>query len=665
MPRFRRTFWPDHAELLALPGPNKRTGSQCDSRVTDTVHSGIVSIVTESWSDASVSRLEAMAKSLENQSYHVSRWWVLFLSPNYAVQKTIRTLRRHGAIIVHGDGVDLVQSIEDQARASRLGIMPVNVLVDENFNAVFEHTAIEKFIWALEGHGADAVSSWSVSYNPKEKTQHFAKRTSQDRYGAIMMRTDSAQSWKLFQGISQASPAPTLYCDRYVVIIPEYLYWDDMTAHQLLDDRSSASFDCELRTDPVQMQSLPAASTLRMLMNSGFHKVHQECNHGASLALMVPWLEFGGADQFNVNLVRNMAGRYNVHVVVMTTTEGSTHPLFGDIASATEDVFHLDHLIPPAHTRPKRLTMVDAVAYLSRTRGVDVLLLSNSEPGYMSLAALRRQLPAVTFADYVHSISLDWINGGYGRYSLNEQRWLDHTFVSSNGLRAWMQTEGHPLIDAFGRPTLHTVYVGVDASECRRLSMKEKAIIRNKYRVDEQKLLIVFPARMSPEKNPGRFFAIIERVLTAHPEVSVIAVGGGALLGELRANVTRAGLEKRVISTGALAHSDALEILQAADIMMLTSNYEGISLSIFEAMSAGVVPFSTDVGAQNELVTPDTGFLIPLDRNVIEAYASALNKLLDDPQQIERMGEAAHSKITSKFDVALLPVHMRRAMCPM
>jgi len=682
---FFRTFWPDRAEYMVLPFDARRTGSRCAARLVDTVHSAVITIVTESWRDGDIWRLAAMAKSMAGQSYLVSTWWVLVLAPSSGgpsspegrrvvkLPKTIAALKRYGARVVQGSGVDLALAIHDDARSSGAAMMPLNVLVDEDFNTILEHTAVEKFVWALEGHHADAVSSWSVAFDREERGQHLSVRGPKDHDGAFMMQSADANFWGALQRITHPLPrsvASLLLCDpsAHVVILPELLFWEDATARmrRRLGADDAGEYQCAPRKPPVNATELLSTSRWRKLTRAGMIKPPIDCRHAASLLLVVPWLEYGGADQFNVNLVRNLAKPYNIHVVVITTTDGSAQPLYGDIASATEDVFHLNHLMPPEWKRPKtsRVDMVDVVAYLSRTRGADVLLLSNSEPGYLSLPEIRRRLPDVTLLDYVHSIALDWRNGGYGRYSIESQLWLDHTLVSSKSLRGWMKANDLAGIDAYGVPNLHVVYVGVDPRECARLGSRARTAIRKKYGVDPLSgPLIAFPARMSPEKNPGRFFAIVERVLNDHPEATVIAVGGGPLLDELRGNITRSGLTKRLISTGALAHGDTLEVLQSADIMMLTSNYEGISLSIFEGMAAGVVPFSTDVGAQHELVTNDTGFLIPLDDNVVPAYAKALGGLLNDPSRLQKMKNAAHARILDGFDVSHVALRMRDAMC--
>lgn len=143
----------------------------------------------------------------------------------------------------------------------------------------------------------------------------------------------------------------------------------------------------------------------------------------------------------------------------------------------------------------------------------------------------------------------------------------------------------------------------------------------------------------------------------------MIAVGGGGLLDQLRANITRSGLSKQILTAGALDHGETLNILRAADVLMLTSAYEGISLSIFERMAGGAVPFFTDVGSQRELVTPDTGVLVPMDDRVVINYAKALRLLSEDPVTLENMKNAAHERISAGFYVAQLGTRIGQAIC--
>lgn len=668
---FRRTFWPDHAKFMAFPGDSRRTGTTCASRVGILSNTAVITFVTELWQDEDHARLHIMARSLRRQSFVPTWWWVLFLqvegdgrSAKRSLPKTCKELNKYGAVIVQGTGVDLVRAIQEKKHAYS---MPKHVLVDEDFSSAFEYNAIEKFVLAQESRRADAVSAWSIVYDAAESSQRFFVRTSGSHRGSYMLRADNPAFWV---AIGKTTRAPrgggvvaTLLCDPNlkIVILPEYLIWEDGAARTSHHTGDQACVRWKYVSDDVEV-----FETTHLRPQRESSKTPGDCGHAASIALVIPWLEYGGADQFNVNLIRNLAKPHNIHTVVITTTSGSLQPLFGEVEAVTEDIFHINYLLPsPDELRSGNpITFVDLVTYLTLTRGADVLLLSNSEPGYLHLEALKLRLPGVQFVDYVHSIALDWINGGYGRYSLQHQRWLDHTLVSSHMLQDWLKDEGHPLTDANGKSIVHLVYVGVDPRECRRLPVRKKRAILQKHGIDPRlQTAIVYPARMSPEKNPARFFDIATRVAQIEPRVAFVAVGGGKLLEDLRTNISREGLDRRIVTLGALAHDATLEVIASSDILMLTSDYEGISLSIFEGMAAGVVPFSTDVGAQDELVTPDTGRLIALDHDVVRKYADELISLASQPAKMRKMKKAARKRVLSEFDTRHLPYKIRDAIC--
>jgi len=658
-----RTFWPDHAEYMVLPPDPRRTGSRCTNCVETTPPTIIITVVTDAWQNSDAWRIDDMAKSLRQQSLRPSRWWVFLQAARgrdlLLSRRVLEKLRQYTADVVHGSGQDLVNAIR-----RKHPLTPASVFFDENFNSILEHTALEKFVLALRANDhASAVTSWSVAFNTSDRVQHYVTRNSKSRQGSFMVRTDNSAFWKRLKmallSRTTHSVSSMLLCDPSVrvKVLADILYWEMLPGIRARTDATSDDrYEC-------------MAWTLEKKKHAYIEPTKCKRDHKskASLLLIIPWLEYGGADQFNVNLVRNLAWPHRIHVVVATTTRGSDHPLVGDIAAVTEDIFHLDHLLPIKTTPDNILsTLPGMVGYLALTRDADVLLLSNSEPGYLNLPAIRSQISAeVKIVDFVHSVALDWRNGGYARYSLENRRWLDHTLVSSMGLKQWLKDQGHPCVRESdgGAENVHVVYIGVDTEECKPSSESDRHRARLRYGIDSQHTLIIFPARMSPEKNPARFFRIIKRVLKARADVTAVAVGQGPLLKTLRASILQAGLEKRIVTTGALSHDKTIGVISISDIVVLTSDYEGISLSVFESMAAGVIPFSTDVGSQRELIDKNSGVLVALNDEVETAFAEALLKLLSNPAKMKGMKTAARARVKSEFNVRLLPNKIHESIC--
>ncbi len=102
-------------------------------------------------------------------------------------------------------------------------------------------------------------------------------------------------------------------------------------------------------------------------------------------------------------------------------------------------------------------------------------------------------------------------------------------------------------------------------------------------------------------------------------------VGEGPTASEIRAKAIRAELGNRVVFMG--ARNDVAELLSKAHIFVLASNYEGLPISILEAMRAGLPVVASDVGGVSECVTEgSTGFLV--NRGDYKLIGARLQRLI-------------------------------------
>lgn len=101
---------------------------------------------------------------------------------------------------------------------------------------------------------------------------------------------------------------------------------------------------------------------------------------------------------------------------------------------------------------------------------------------------------------------------------------------------------------------------------------------------------------------------------------------------------------------------DVPDLLNAADLFILPSRMEGLSLALIEAHAAGMPSLVTDVGGNAEIVVDgETGLVVPSQNP--PALAGGLAGLLADPRRLRRMGEAARRRYESRFTVS----HMAEA----
>lgn len=108
---------------------------------------------------------------------------------------------------------------------------------------------------------------------------------------------------------------------------------------------------------------------------------------------------------------------------------------------------------------------------------------------------------------------------------------------------------------------------------------------------------LIFWGRLAAQKDPLRMLALFAQLHSARPEATLIVIGpDGGMEEALRAEIALRGLSSAVTLTGPLAREAIGPLASRASFYLQTSRYEGMALSVMEAMQAGLVPVVTPVG---------------------------------------------------------------------
>ena len=130
------------------------------------------------------------------------------------------------------------------------------------------------------------------------------------------------------------------------------------------------------------------------------------------------------------------------------------------------------------------------------------------------------------------------------------------------------------------------------------------------------------------------------------PDARFLLVGDGPLRGEVESLARELGLGDAVCFAG--LQDDVRPYLSAMDLLLVSSEHEGLPLVLLEAMALELPVVATAVGGMPEVVRdPETGRLVPFGRPA-EAAALAL-ELLADPAKREGMGRAARRRVVEKY----------------
>jgi glycosyltransferase involved in cell wall biosynthesis len=195
------------------------------------------------------------------------------------------------------------------------------------------------------------------------------------------------------------------------------------------------------------------------------------------------------------------------------------------------------------------------------------------------------------------------------------------------------------IIDRFGVEPgkVRTTLWGVEAPR----SDVTVAEVQSRYQLSRR--WFVLNAMTWPHKNHGMVVRAFAKVAAKEHDVTLVLTGGRAqeekALAEL---VTHLGLGNRVLRTGRIPRRDLLAVVRGAIALTFPSRYEGFGLPVLEAMSLGTPVVAADTTALPEVVG-DAGILLSPDDP--DAWAGAMQRLLDDEDERARLAEAGRSRV--------------------
>ena len=127
--------------------------------------------------------------------------------------------------------------------------------------------------------------------------------------------------------------------------------------------------------------------------------------------------------------------------------------------------------------------------------------------------------------------------------------------------------------------------------------------------------------------------------------VKLLILGDGRERARIENHIARAGLQDDVFMIGAV--KDVKPYLAHLDIAVSSSDREGLSNAILEAMAAGLPVVTTDVGESRDLVKEDNGYLVP--SGDASALADRIGRLIADSDLRRRMGQASRRRAQDEF----------------
>jgi glycosyltransferase involved in cell wall biosynthesis len=222
-------------------------------------------------------------------------------------------------------------------------------------------------------------------------------------------------------------------------------------------------------------------------------------------------------------------------------------------------------------------------------------------------------------------------------------------FAVSHALKDSMAEEGFPA------SRIAVIPNGIDAGWLPDAAERQRA--REVLGVPDDGFVVGTVARLDPVKDLGSLVTAFGHLRATYPRSHLVIVGEGPERGRLEAMARENGLASAVLLLG--QRDDARALLAGFDSYVNCSTSEGVSLSILEAMAAGLPIVATSVGGTPEVIEQSrTGLLVPA-RNP-RTLAEALSTLAADRLSARTLGAAARFAVEERFTIDRMVDHYAR-----
>jgi len=203
--------------------------------------------------------------------------------------------------------------------------------------------------------------------------------------------------------------------------------------------------------------------------------------------------------------------------------------------------------------------------------------------------------------------------------------------------------KGKGLENGIGKESNYTIIrYGINKDE---FLLKDRSI-KEELGIKDSDLVVGMISCLKPQKSPQDFVRLAFQINQILPQMKFILIGDGVLRYRVEKLVRRYNLQKNLILTG--WRRDIPRILSAIDIFVLTSLWEGLPISVLEAMASAKPVVATHTGGIEEaIIEGKTGFLIPV--RDVKKMSDRLITLLKDGNLRKELGQNARDFLDGSY----------------
>jgi glycosyltransferase involved in cell wall biosynthesis len=333
---------------------------------------------------------------------------------------------------------------------------------------------------------------------------------------------------------------------------------------------------------------------------------------------------WGGAERATVMLLKGLAGRgHDVRILCnneLVAERARAQGVEAEILVIAGDIFVNDSL---------------RLARRLRDLAPDAFIVATYKK--LFLAALGARIARVPRV--VARVGLESDTPRSLKYRFALRRWTDAVAVNSSAM-----VPAFAALSGFGGSRVRVIHNGVNAP----VTSRGGEPLRQRLGIARDAFVIGTVARLAKQKRIDR---LIEVMKLLPDDVVCVIAGDGSQRTLIEEGIRHSGLSKRFHLLG--DRSDVGDVLAALDVFTITSDREGLSNAMLEAMAAGLPVISTPVSGASDALGPDESGVAA---GVVAGFepAAIANAVLDlrlDVARRELLGQSARMRASRKFSM--------------
>jgi len=350
----------------------------------------------------------------------------------------------------------------------------------------------------------------------------------------------------------------------------------------------------------------------------------------SDILVVVPWMKVGGAEKIVLDLITGLKDRgYFISCISTVAGDNSWSEAY---AKTCNEVIDLGNI---AVEENKDWFVSKYVSSL----GIRHVFTTNNFAGYRAAKKIKMTNPKIKVIDILHGQGGGKEGGGWPYLSLDYDKYLDYRVTVTGYLKKYM-------VKKYGlnAARIRVIHNGI-AIPSEKIPEASAEVIK------KDKFIVLWAGRFSYEKHPELAIKTAELVSKKYKDIHFVVVGDGEMKPDLMMLVSNLKLSDSV-TIADKPYRDSRSYMCYSDVLLMSSEMEGLPLVILEAMVSKLPVIAPRVGGIPEEVSDGkSGFVIAYSPAFHERAAEKIIYLYKNTKRAKEMGAHGHEIVSKDFSM--------------